>query len=186
MLFIPVSAMGATKTYDIVDNKKIAIDEGKKCTLKLPSKYKNVKWSSNNKNIITVNKNGSLIAINGGKATVTAKSGNKNFKCYVTVNEDYTEWVRYTTDDIMNLMQSIIDGNVVEINDEYYCSPEYYETFRTIAEACEENELDTGVTNRGHILTPDAEFIITDKVDEDKQAKLDDVKKKLEAMIQEK
>jgi hypothetical protein len=140
ILLIPVSALGATKTYDISSNKKITIDEGKKCVLSLPTKYKNVKWSSNDKEVVTINKTGSLTAVNGGKATITAKSGKKSFKCYVTVKEDYSEWVLYDTDDLETLLENIVDGYVVEINDEYYCSPEYFEMVSN-AEVVYENDI---------------------------------------------
>lgn len=182
IISIPTSAYGAAKTYDISDNKNISIDEGKNCTLTVPPKYKNIKWSSNNKKVVTVSKNGVLSAVNGGKATITAKSGNKTFKCYITVNEDYSEWVLYDTGDLETLLDNIADGYVVRMNGQYYCSPEYFEMISN-AEIVYENDISEGENyDNGSILTPDAEFKIRDDKGDD-EAEAEALKKRIQDMI---
>lgn len=161
---IPASVYGTTKTYDISQKKKITIDEGNKCTLTVPAKYKSVKWSSNDKKVVTINKSGTLTAVNGGTATITAKSGKKIFKCYVTVKEDYSEWVHYSTDHYGALLDDLIDGNVVVIDGEFYMSPEY---FNSIISAREKAMEEHKVPERKSILTPDAEFIIKDEKEDE-------------------
>jgi hypothetical protein len=123
--------MAVSKIYNIIEHDELTIDEGKKCSLALPTKYKIVKWTSSNSNVAKVSKSGKLTAVNGGYATITAKTKDFNFKCYVTVNENYSEWtVRYSTDDLLDLLDNIADGYVAKINGEYYCSPEYVEMLK--------------------------------------------------------
>lgn len=71
-------------------NKKTAkLTVGKTVTLKMTGTKKKVKWSTSNKKVAAVKSNGMLkgkvTAKKAGKATITAKVGNKKYKCKVTV-----------------------------------------------------------------------------------------------------
>lgn len=158
---IPVSAYATTRTYNVSTTKKIVVKEGYKAKLTLPTKYKNIKWTSNNKKVATVSKYGTLSAVNGGTVTITASSGKKSFKCFVKVEEDYSEWVLYDTDDLELLAKNIIDGNVKKIDGEYYCSPEYYEMISN-SEIVYENDISEGDHETWDMLSPDGEYIIVD------------------------
>lgn len=48
-------------------------------------------WSSSNENIVTVDKNGRFTAVGVGKATVTAKIGNKSVQCEIIVKSFWTD-----------------------------------------------------------------------------------------------
>lgn len=62
-----------------------------------PKNGKTVTWKSSNKKVATVNKYGTVIAKKAGKATVTAKVGNKTFKCALTVkNPVKYKYTRFT------------------------------------------------------------------------------------------
>ncbi len=183
IVFTPSTVSAATKTYNISINKKITLDEGKKCKLSLPSKYKNIKWSSNNKEVVTVSKSGSLTVVNGGMAAITAKSGKTTFRCYITVKEDYSEWMPYDTGDLETLADNIIAGNVVRINGQYYCSPEYFEMMSN-EEIVYENDISYDEDyNRGSILTPNAEVVIKDDETDDK-TEADELNKRIQDMIE--
>ena len=54
-------------------------------TLKVLNYIGTVKWSSSNTKIATVDSKGKVTAVNSGTATITAKAGNKTFKCDITV-----------------------------------------------------------------------------------------------------
>lgn len=59
-------------------------------TLKVLNTNKKVTWSSSNKSVVKVNQKGEVTPTGFGKATITAKFGNKTLKCKVNVlYEDY-------------------------------------------------------------------------------------------------
>ncbi len=67
-------------------NKKTAtLTEGESIQLKIKNTKKTVKWSSSNKNVATVTKKGKVTAKKAGKATITAKVGNKKYTSKITV-----------------------------------------------------------------------------------------------------
>jgi len=53
--------------------------------LKIYGTGKLPKWSSSNKNIATVNTKGIVVGKKGGTAVITAKIGNKEYTCKITV-----------------------------------------------------------------------------------------------------
>ncbi|MDF2907492.1 MAG: hypothetical protein K0R34_2813 [Herbinix sp.] len=160
---IPVYAYAAT-TYNVSTTTKINISEGGSAKLTLPSKYKDIKWTSSDKDVATISKYGLLKALNGGKVTITAKSGKKKFTCTVSIEEDYSEWVLYSTDNLELLAENIVNGYVVYMNDEYYCSPEYVEMIEN-SEVVYENDIagdGDNVPTGGGTLTPDMEIEFED------------------------
>ena len=66
---------------------KLTLYVGETFNLKVTGTKQKVKWSSSNKEVVTVNKKGKVSAKGKGKATITAKVGNKKYKCNVTVKE---------------------------------------------------------------------------------------------------
>ncbi len=80
----------AVKTTKITGlSSKISLKKGKKKTLKPVIKpftsKQTVTYTSSNKKIVTVSKKGVIKGIKAGKATITVKSGKKQFKIKVTV-----------------------------------------------------------------------------------------------------
>jgi len=72
-----------------LNKKKAQITVGSSLSLNVKGTKKKVKWSTSNKKIATVKSTGKVkckvTAKKAGKATVTAKAGNKKYKCKVTV-----------------------------------------------------------------------------------------------------
>ncbi len=171
VLYLNISSVvvyAATPNYNLSSTKKITITENKTAKLTLPAKYKNVAWKSSNTKIISVSKKGNLTANSPGTATITVTSGKAKFTCKVYVNEDYSEWVLYSTDNLGLLVQNIIDGYVVYMNGRYYCSPEYVK-MREDKQIVYEHDIAEGDDyTSSHILTPDAKFIIADDDEEEK------------------
>jgi hypothetical protein len=71
-----------------LNKTKAAVNVGKTVKLKVTN-YKNSKvtWSSSNKKVATVTSNGKVKGIKAGKATITAKVGQKSVKCKITVRK---------------------------------------------------------------------------------------------------
>lgn len=85
---IPVSSVSLNKT-------SLSLAKGQSETLTAtvnPSDATNKKvtWSSSNTSIATVDQNGKVTAVAGGSATITAKSGDKQATCMVTVTVPVT------------------------------------------------------------------------------------------------
>lgn len=79
-------AATATSGTKVKLNKtKATIYNGATLQLKLKGTNEKVKWSSSSKKIATVDKNGKVTAKKKGKATITAKVGNKKYTCKLTV-----------------------------------------------------------------------------------------------------
>ncbi len=68
-----------------ISAKKKTIAVGTKYRLKVNGTKKTVKWSSSNKKVATVSQKGLVKGIAKGKATISAKVGNKTYKCRITV-----------------------------------------------------------------------------------------------------
>ena len=80
---VPVSSVTLNKTA-------LALIKGQSETLTATVKPddatdKKVTWSSSNTSVATVDQNGKVVAIAGGSATITAKAGDKQATCSVTV-----------------------------------------------------------------------------------------------------
>ena len=80
---IPVSSITLNKT-------SLALTKGQSETLTATVKPddatdKKVTWSSSNTSVATVDQNGKVTAVAGGSATITAKAGDKQATCAVTV-----------------------------------------------------------------------------------------------------
>ncbi len=58
-----------------------------------------LKWTSSNKKVAKVNKNGVVTACKKGTATITAKSGNKEYQCRLTVKKRVKSIIYLTFDD---------------------------------------------------------------------------------------
>ena len=70
-----------------LNKSKVTLYEGKTTTLKVKGTKKKVKWSSSKKSVATVSSKGKVKAKKKGTATITAKVGNKKYKCKVTVKK---------------------------------------------------------------------------------------------------
>lgn len=83
---VPISAKSKPK----LNYKTIYMSTADKTKLKVMNNKKKVKWSSNNKKVVRVSKKGVVTPRWFGKATITAKFGNKKLKCKVHVQEEET------------------------------------------------------------------------------------------------
>ena len=79
-----------------ISKTKYKMNKGEKFTLKVTGTKKTVKWSSSNKKVATVNSNGKVTAKKKGTVTITAKVGNKKFKCKITVEAPSISKKTYT------------------------------------------------------------------------------------------
>lgn len=77
------NASAAAKTK--LNKKSATIYVGKTVSLKLKNNKKKVKWTSSNKKVATVSNKGKVKGKKAGKTTITAKVGNKKYKCNITV-----------------------------------------------------------------------------------------------------
>ena len=85
LVTVPVESVTLSRT-------SVSIDEGESVTLTATvnpndATDKTVIWYSSNDAIAAVNQNGKVTAIKEGTATITAKAGDKESKCSVTVNK---------------------------------------------------------------------------------------------------
>lgn len=86
LILIPTTNTNAAQKPKL--NKKSAtIYVGKTVKLKVKGNRKKVKWSSSNKKVATVSSKGKVKGKKAGKATITAKVGNKKLKCKITVKQ---------------------------------------------------------------------------------------------------
>lgn len=68
-----------------INKTKYTMKKGSTYTLKITGTKKKVKWTSSNKKVATVNSKGKVTAKKKGTCTITAKIGNKKYKCKITV-----------------------------------------------------------------------------------------------------
>ena len=74
-----------------LNKKSISLEYHNYTNLKVTGTSKKVTWKSSNKNVVTVNSKGKLFASGVGTAYVSAKVGNKTYKCKVkTFKKDLT------------------------------------------------------------------------------------------------
>ena len=85
------STVTASAATTKINKKKASVNEGYTITLKISNTSKKVTWTTSSKKIATVKSTGTKTAkVTGktpGKATITAKVGDKKFKCVVTVKK---------------------------------------------------------------------------------------------------
>lgn len=87
----------ATAATPRLNHTTLNISSVDNVTLKVLNTTKKVTWSSSNESVVKVNQKGKLTTQWFGKATITAKVGNKTLKCKVNVlNEDF--WCSLTND----------------------------------------------------------------------------------------
>lgn len=78
-----------------INKSKITLEVGNTYKLKVKNTDRSIKWSSSDKSIAKVDSKGKVTAKKAGKATITAKVGNKKLKCKVTVkNVDSKKFVK--------------------------------------------------------------------------------------------
>lgn len=79
-----------------ISKRKYKMNKGEKYTLKITGTKKKVKWFTSNKRIATVNSKGKVTAKKKGKITITAKVGNKKYKCKITIEAPSINKKKYT------------------------------------------------------------------------------------------
>lgn len=142
------STVTASAATTKINKKKASVNEGYTITLKISNTSKKVTWTTSSKKIATVKSTGTKTAkVTGktpGKATITAKVGDKKFKCVVTVKKvgtvsnpaSATKGVTYKSDSgtVYYKAKKIIVGKDAEelyktIDAEAYenCSKLYYD-----------------------------------------------------------
>lgn len=142
------STVTASAATTKINKKKASLNEGYTITLKVSNTSKKVTWTTSSKKIATVKSTGTKTAkVTGktpGKATITAKVGDKKYKCVVTVKKvgtvsnpaSATKGVTYKSDSgtIYYKAKEIIVGKDAEelyktIDAEAYenCSKLYYD-----------------------------------------------------------
>ena len=95
--FINLQTSSIVEASTIKLNKtKLTLYKGKTYTLKVSGTKKSVKWSSSNSKIATVNSKGKVTAEKKGSCTITAKVGNKKYKCKVTIKNNVSSTVYIT------------------------------------------------------------------------------------------
>ena len=150
-----------------LNKSKTTLNVGSAFKLKLGKlNASKVSWSSSKRSVASVNKGGIITAKSKGKTTITAKYNKKSYTCIITVKaKDYSDWVEYSTGNIDNLIDGMLNGDIVYINGKYYCSPEYFEMI-TNEEIIYENDISTTNAINQHTLDPDTEIIWEDNSDE--------------------
>jgi len=71
-------------------DKKLTICVGSKSYLEVTGTSKKPKWKSSNPKVVKINKKGAITGKKLGKATITAKVGEKTLKCKITVKKAVT------------------------------------------------------------------------------------------------
>lgn len=84
---IPASNVQAATVK--LNKTAVTLYEGKTVTLKMQGTSKKVTWKTSKKTVATVSTKGVVTAKKAGTATITAKVGNKTYKCKVTVKKPY-------------------------------------------------------------------------------------------------
>lgn len=84
-----------------ISKKRITLNVSEKHTLRLKGAKSGVKWKSSNPKVAKVSKKGKVTAIHGGKATITAKTGKKKYKCVVSVKGTDTQSIITPVPDII-------------------------------------------------------------------------------------
>lgn len=96
LTLFPATAKAATTKYIIDADVEYTIAPGEKITLYVKTK-KTITWSSSRKAVATVSKKGVVTGKADGTTAITAKIGNKKYKCTVVVN-NYEEDLQYLRD----------------------------------------------------------------------------------------
>ena len=73
-----------------LNRKKVSLKINQNYRLKLNGNTQKIFWSSNNESVACVNSKGNVTAYSEGNAVITAKVGNKMFKCKITVKAEKT------------------------------------------------------------------------------------------------
>ena len=92
---LPISYTVEAATVKLNYSKK-TLYVGNKLTLKVKNTKKKVTWTSSNKSVATVNSKGKVTAKKKDSATITAKVGNKKYKCKITVKQSKSSTVYIT------------------------------------------------------------------------------------------
>lgn len=79
-----------------INKKHITLNISEKYTLKLKGSHKSIKWKSSKPKIAKVSKKGCVTAIKKGKAVITARTGQKKYKCSVVVKDNFTKTTNFT------------------------------------------------------------------------------------------
>lgn len=99
----------------------ITLQKGNTFKLKVYGTNKKVKWSSNKKSVAKVSSKGVVTAVKNGKATITAKVGNKKYKCTVNVSSaTYASKIQLSYTKLHNkILVSIKNNNSCQLDSVY-------------------------------------------------------------------
>lgn len=116
LLLIFIIPTGTAKAAVKLNTANAEIKVGETLLLKVTGTKKKVKWSSSNKQVATVTKKGKVTAKQVGSATITAKVAKKTFRCYVTVESNFsaseaTEKISCTLQDTGKGVVAILKNN---------------------------------------------------------------------------
>ena len=133
LAYIPVNKIAIDKT-------SVSLSVGESATLKATVEPDNatdvsIEWSSSNDGIVSVDSNGKITAKATGKATITAKAGDKTASCEVTVNAP-------------------VSGGIIEpegINPDNYSDIQQF----TDADTALQEMISTVLDDAGHLLYSD-------------------------------
>lgn len=110
-----------------INKSSLKLEVGKSSSLKITGTKKKATWSTSNKKIVTVNKSGRVKAVKAGKATISAKVGEKTYKCTVTIDNPFennykeiakaykrntTKNLTYTDKKVLSKVKTILAQNI--------------------------------------------------------------------------
>ncbi len=91
----PLSSVSAKTTAISISKSKATVKVGSTLKLKVNGTTAKAKWSSSKKDVATVNNKGLVKGIRAGKTVISAKIGNKAYKCNVTVKNGYNDLKKF-------------------------------------------------------------------------------------------
>ncbi|MBR2765952.1 MAG: S8 family serine peptidase [Blautia sp.] len=89
LMMTAIFCISLTAHAAALNKKKATVPAEKTLKLTLNGTSGRTAWSTSDKNIATVDQTGTVRGVNAGKAKITARAGNKNYTCIVTV----TGWI---------------------------------------------------------------------------------------------
>ncbi|MBO4635021.1 MAG: Ig-like domain-containing protein [Bacteroidales bacterium] len=140
-----------------LDKAELSLNKGETATLKATvtpdnATDKKVTWSSSDTAIASVDENGKVTALKGGKATITAKAGEKTATCVVSVNVSL-EAMKLNLPSAQLLVNGSLQLEVIATpEDATYKSVKWESSDRLVAKVSDSGEV-TGVSEGKATIT---------------------------------